>query len=127
MKYKEIVNTHGEFIQLPNGAHAFIDAVPNTHQCNSAGEPAYWTASGKRIWWYTVRKWAHLTWEARTPLIEEHFRRLEDPICSGSVTCSICGEAAIDQWRDLQWAFEEDINDKNEQHAGTDTKPEIEA
>jgi hypothetical protein len=92
-----MVHTHGELIILPGGGHAFIDGIKNNHECNSLGEPAYWTASGKRLYWYTVRKWAHLTWEARLPLLEEHFRELGDPICSGSVTCSICKADAMSQ------------------------------
>jgi hypothetical protein len=118
-------NTHGEFIILLGGGTAFVDGVPNDHVCDAKGEPAYWTKSGKKLYWHTVREWAHLTWEARLPLLERRFEKLEDPITSGSVTCSICGEAAINQWRDMDFEF--DTNNKEIKDAGTDTSPQREA
>lgn len=89
-------NTHSAFI-AGNGFSAFIDGIPNDHECDSKGDIIYRTASGKTVHWYTVRKWAHLTTEAREPLLYKHFNEIEDPICAGSVTCSICKEAAINQ------------------------------
>jgi hypothetical protein len=103
MKESGTPNTHGELIIIPGLGHAFVDGVPNDHLCDSKGESAYWTASGKRLVWHSVRAWAHLTWEARYPLLEEMFRRKGDPITAGSTTCSICGEAAIIQWRDYDF------------------------
>lgn len=88
-------NTHSAFI-AGNGFSAFIDGIPNDHECDDKGDIVYRTASGKTVYWHTVRKWAHLTTEAREPLLHKHFEQLDDPICSGSVSCSICKQAAMD-------------------------------
>lgn len=89
-------NTHSTFIS-GNGFSAFIDGIPNDHECDSSGDVHYWTASGKHVTWYTQRQWAHLTTEAREPLLYAHYNKIGDPICSASVSCSICKEAAINQ------------------------------
>lgn len=89
-------NTHSAFI-AGNGFSAFIDGMPNNHECDSKGDVHYWTASGKHVTWYTQKQWAHLTTEAREPLLYAYYDKIGDPICSGSVSCSICKEAAINQ------------------------------
>lgn len=97
-------NTHSAFI-AGNGFSAFIafiDGIPNDHDCDDKGDIIYRTASGKTVYWHTVRKWVHLTTEAREPLLYKHFDSIEDPICSGSVSCSICKQAAMDN---LIWSI----------------------
>jgi hypothetical protein len=89
-------NTHSAFI-AGDGFSAFIDGIPNDHECDSKGDAVYITKSGKRVYWHTIRKWASLTSEARLPLLEKHFREIDDPILGGSCTCSKCGSVAIDQ------------------------------
>lgn len=89
-------NTHSAFI-AGNGFSAFIDGIPNDHECDSKGDVVYRTASGKTVRWYTVRKWAHLTTEARDPLLYKHFEEIDDPICAGSCTCSKCGSVLMDE------------------------------
>lgn len=89
-------NTHSTFI-ADNGFSAFIDGIPNDRECDSRGDIHYRTASGKHVTWYTQRQWAHLTTEAREPLLYAHYAAIGDQICSGSVSCSICKEPAICQ------------------------------
>ncbi len=89
-------HTHGEFI-VGNGFSAFIDGVPNDHECDDKGDVVYTTYSGRVIRWYTIRKWAHLTTEARDPLLHKHFEEIGDPINSGSVSCSICKQSMLSQ------------------------------
>lgn len=89
-------NTHGVFI-VGEGFSAFIDGIPNDHECDSKGDIIYTTVSGKVVTWHTVRKWAHLTNEAREPLLYKHFEEIGDPINSGSVSCSICKQSALSQ------------------------------
>lgn len=91
------------FIQ-GDGFTAFIDGLPADHECDSKGDVVYQTKSGKRVYWHTIRKWAHLTTEARDPLLHKHFNDIEDPICAGSVSCSICKQAAMDS-RDIIWSI----------------------
>lgn len=83
------------FIQLPNGATAFIDGLKQDHECNSNGDAEYQTASGKMIYWHTQRQWAHLTTEARRPLLYAYYESIDDPICMETCTCSICKESSI--------------------------------
>ncbi len=79
------------------GLSIFIDEMKPDHECNSDGDILYITASGKRISWNTHKNWASLTTMARGPLIYAHYDDIGDPICSESVSCSICKESAIDQ------------------------------
>lgn len=66
-----------------------------SHECNDRDDVIYGTASGKIIQWNTHRQWAHLTTEARRPLIYTHYEKTDDPICMESSTCSICKESSI--------------------------------
>lgn len=95
-------NTHSIAV-IGEGFSYFADGIPNDHECNSKGDWIYITASGKVIHWYTFRKWASYTSQYRNRLIEEYQDRIGDPILQGSVTCSICKEAAINQINDWIW------------------------
>lgn len=85
------------FIQLPGGGHAFVDGLKQDHECNGNGDVVMRTASGKMVYWYTIRKWAHLTTKARRPLLYAYYDSIDDPICMESVTCSVCKESAYSQ------------------------------
>lgn len=74
----------------------FIDGLPPDHKCDSL-EREFVSRSGKVIVWHTYRQWAHLTWEAREKLIHEYHLKIDDPILSGSVACSICKQSALSQ------------------------------
>lgn len=82
------------FIQFPDGGHAFIDGLKQDHECDGKGDVVMQTASGKMVYWHTQRQWAHLTTEARRPLLYAHYEKIMDPICMESVTCSICKESS---------------------------------
>lgn len=89
-------NTHSEII-IAGDFRYFADGIPNDHECDSKGDVHYWTASGKHVTWHTQRQWAHLTTQAREPLLYAYYERIGDPICSGSVSCSICKQSALNQ------------------------------
>lgn len=82
------------FIQFRDGGHAFIDGLKQDHECNSNGDAEYRTASGKMIYWHTQLQWAHLTTEARRPLLYAYYDSIDDPICMETCTCSICKESS---------------------------------
>lgn len=90
------VGKHSGII-VGKGFSAFIDGIPNDHQCNSDGDTVYETKSGKRITWNTHREWASMTTMARQPLIFAYYDSIGDPILGASVSCSICKSVAIDQ------------------------------
>ena len=54
------MNTHSEII-VGKEFTIFIDGIPNDHLCDSLGDLVYETASGKRVTWNTIIKWASLT------------------------------------------------------------------
>lgn len=89
------MNTHSAHI-IGKGFSAFIDGIPNDHECDSKGDEVFESVSGKRIYWHTYRKWASYTAEMRNRLIYEHHNKIDDPIIMGSVSCSICGQVAYD-------------------------------
>lgn len=80
------------FVQMPGGGHAFITGV--TDQCYHDYIDTYMvTKSGKEIFWYTYRQWAHLPNIDRNRLISElHFYgdKSDDPIVFASAQCSKC-------------------------------------
>lgn len=88
-------NTHSAFIVGDNFS-AFIDGIPNDHECNSNGDMVYESASGKRIYWHTYKQWASYTHTMREPLIYAYHDAISDPITMGSCSCSICKSPAID-------------------------------
>jgi hypothetical protein len=67
------------FIQFPGGGNAFVDGLKQDHECDSKGDTVYQTASGKMVYWYTQRKWAHLTTKARAPLLYAYYDSIDDP------------------------------------------------
>jgi len=83
-------NTHSAIIELPGGSRAFIDGIPDECDHDWTGDPYYVAQSGKVILWHTYRQWAHLTNQARYPLIMEHHRKIDDPILESGVTCRKC-------------------------------------
>lgn len=83
-------NKHSAFVQLPSGVKAFIDGIPDKCEHDYTGDPVYFTASGKTIYWHTFRQWASLTTKAREPLIYDHQYKIDDPIIGGAVTCKKC-------------------------------------
>jgi len=96
-------NSKSAIIQVGQGL-AFIDG--RDHVCDSRGDIIYETASGRIVYWHTQRQWAHLTTEAREPLLYAHYQKIDDPICAGSVSCSVCKEAAMHTavWEDWYWS-----------------------
>lgn len=83
------------FIQFRDGGTAFIDGLKQDHECNGKGDAEYQTAGGKLIYWHTQRQWAHLTTEARRPLLYAYYDSISDPICMETSTCSICKESSF--------------------------------
>lgn len=83
-------NTHSAFISLPGGAHAFIDGIPNECDHDSKGDVVLVSKSGKVIYWHTYRQWAHLTTQARMPLVHAYHESIDDRILEGGVSCSKC-------------------------------------
>lgn len=82
-------NKHGAILSFPDGSVAFVDGIPDTCK-HDYSDPVYQTASGKWIFWYTYRKWAHLTSKDRGMLIQElHFHN-GDPILLGTSQCTKC-------------------------------------
>lgn len=90
------MNTHSAHI-ITEGFSAFIDGIPNDHECDSKGDAILIAQSGKVIYWHTYRQWASYTSEMRDRLVYEYHLKIDDPIRAGSVTCSVCKEAAINQ------------------------------
>jgi hypothetical protein len=61
------------------------------------------SASGKIIYWYTYRQWAHLTDDGyRQQLIHEHHAEIEDPIVEGGPCCRKCGACWTPRFIDLE-------------------------
>jgi len=88
-------NTHGEFIQLGENVHAFVDGIPDECDHKWDGDVIYYSASGERITPYTYPKWTAYTSQMRDPLIHKHHQDIDDPILSGTVTCSKCGKECM--------------------------------
>lgn len=86
------------FIQLKDGATAFIDGIKGGHECNMDGDPIYTTRSGDRIYWHTYRPWASYTTQMRERLILQHHEEILDPIVETTCTCSICKSAFNPVW-----------------------------
>lgn len=82
-------HTHGGFIQNKNFT-AFIDGIPDECKHDSNGDLIFESASGKVIYWYTYRQWAHLPTFQRERLIHEYHNEIEDPIVFGTTSCSKC-------------------------------------
>lgn len=95
------MSTHGKLIQLPDGASAFVDGIPDECEHDSKGDVVYQSASGKIIYWHTYRKWASLPTKERGRLIQEYHDEIEDPITMMTSTCSKCKKAAFNPY-DLQ-------------------------
>lgn len=84
-------NTHGAFIQLPDGAHAFIDGIPD--QCDHD-----WNGKGCHIISYIGGG----GYDKMIPIIDDHpdeFYRMDQElrlngkyISGGCVSCSKCGK-----------------------------------
>ncbi len=72
-------------IQLPNGAHAFIDGAPSSHVCNDE-KGIILLENGERL-----------------EDTEENIQKHSNEIRGGSAVCSICGSAAIDR---AFWEFD---------------------
>lgn len=84
--------THGEIHILPGGGIAFIDGVADTCD-HDYSDSVFQTASGKWIFWYTYRQWAHMVSVDRDRLIQElHYygEKSEDPIVLGTSQCRKC-------------------------------------
>lgn len=82
-------NTHGEFIS-GNGFSAFVDGMPDTCDHDWNGDVIMQSTSGKIIYWYTYRKWASLTTQARRQLVYQHHYELDDHIIMETSSCSKC-------------------------------------
>jgi hypothetical protein len=83
---------HGALIELPGGGHAFVDGIPDTCD-HDYSDSVYQTASGKWIFWYTYRQWAHLPTKDRDRLINElhnYHQEPDDPIVFGTTQCRKC-------------------------------------
>lgn len=52
-------NTHSAHI-ITESFSAFIDGIPNDHECDGKGDPILIAQSGKVIYWHTYRQWASL-------------------------------------------------------------------
>lgn len=74
------------------GFYLVMKAKENNYDCeHDWNGDTYWiTKSGKMIYWYTHVQWAHLTTQAREPLIYAHYNKLKDPILESGVTCKKC-------------------------------------
>lgn len=83
---------HGALIELPDGGRAFVDGIPD--ECDhDYSDSVYQTASGKWIFWYTYRQWAHLPDKDRGRMIQElHYygEKSNDPILLGTSQCRKC-------------------------------------
>lgn len=76
-------------ILFKGGGAAFIDGMPET--CDHKEEDAvYVSSSGKVVHWHTYRQWAHLTTQARYPLIIDYHDQIEDPIVEFTTECRSC-------------------------------------
>lgn len=82
-------------IRVGHGPTFQVDPKARRHECNDAGDVVYFTKSGKTVRWFTIRKWAHLTTQAREPLLYAHYDERDDPILAASATCSICHSVAM--------------------------------
>lgn len=83
---------HGAFVALLGGGHAFIDGIPDTCE-HDYSESVYQTASGKWIFWYTYRQWAHMPGKDRDRLINElhcYGEGADDPIVLWTSQCRKC-------------------------------------
>lgn len=83
------MNTHSDFIDLGNGAHVFIDGIPDTCPHKHEDE-VFQSKSGKWIYWHTYRQWASYTADMRRQLIFAHHNGIEDPILLGTSECRQC-------------------------------------
>lgn len=55
-----------------------------------SGDTYYISKSGKIIYWYTCKEWAHLTTQAREELIYKLHHKIDDPIIESGVVCKYC-------------------------------------
>lgn len=83
------METHGAFIYLGDGAHAFIDGIPDTCDHDYSDE-VFISKSGKVIHWHTYRQWARFNSDMRRDLIFEHHDKIDDPILTGTSECRKC-------------------------------------
>lgn len=84
-----VTETHGAFIQLKGGGHAFIDGIPDTCE-HDYSDDVFITVSGKTIHWHTYRNWARYTSEMRNRLIFDYQNEVGDPIQTGTSECRKC-------------------------------------
>lgn len=83
------MGTHGFTIQFEDGSRAYIDGVPD--KCDhKESDDVFQSASGKMIFWYTYRQWAHLNSKMRYELIMDYHNKIEDPIVMGTTQCRFC-------------------------------------
>lgn len=82
------METHGAFIQLPNG-HAFIDGIPDTCE-HDYSDDVFISKSGKVIHWHTYKQWASYISIARAELIMQYHDKIDDPIVCGTSECRKC-------------------------------------
>lgn len=84
------MNTHGAFIQLPGGGHAFVDGIPDKCKHDGLIDDYFETASGKSIYWYTFRQWAGYISQYRNELIFEYQEKEGDPVVFMCGQCNKC-------------------------------------
>lgn len=81
-------NKHSAFIKIPGG-HAFVDGIPDKCE-HDYSDIVFQTKSGKWIFWYTYKQWAHLPSVDRSRLVQELHAKNDDPIILGTSQCTKC-------------------------------------
>ena len=86
-------HTHGELIDLGNGARAFVDGIPDTCEHDyESGPTVIHTASGRIITWRTYPEWAGYTDSVRVDLVRFRTEQEGDPITCMTGECRKCGK-----------------------------------